>query len=95
MANIEEYLTKHGESLPRKATPPFASGCRPEVDVTTELDTNDAAYYQSLIEILCWIFELGRADISVEASMMALCMAMPRQGHLDQLYHVFKKKEET
>ena len=60
-----------------------------------------ASYYQSLIEILCWIVELGRADImmntSAMASMMAMprhsaimsMMAMPRQGHLDVLFQMF------
>ena len=89
MANIEEYLTKHGESLPRKATPPFASGCRPEVDVTTELYVKGATYDQSLIANLRWIFKLGRTNIAAELSMMASCMAMHRQGHLYQSYHVF------
>ena len=89
MANIEEYLTKHGESLPRKATPLFASGCRPEVDVTPELYVKGATYDQSLIVILCWIFKLGRINIVAEAPMMASCMAMHRQGHLYQSYHVF------
>ena len=33
--------------------------------------------------------ELGCADITVEASMMASFMVAPRQGHLNQLYHIF------
>ena len=94
MENVEEYLTKHGNSLPHKATSPFTSIYRPEVDVTPELDAKDAAYYQSLIGILSWIVELGRADISVDTSIMALCMAMPSQGHLDKLYHVFALSKE-
>jgi len=58
----------------------------------------DAAYYQSLIGILRWIIELGRAGIAVEASMMASCIAMPRRGHLEQLFHIFaflKKKHNS
>ena len=42
--------------------------------------------------------ELGRVDITTEASMMASCMAMPRQGHLEQLFHIFaflKKKHNS
>ena len=45
--------------------------------------------YQSLIGILRWMVELGRADITAGVSMMASCMAMPRQGHLEQLFHIF------
>ena len=33
--------------------------------------------------------ELGRVDIAVEVSLMSSHMAMPREGHLDQLYHIF------
>ena len=87
--NVEEYLRKKGKSLPAKASSPLSNNYRPEVDVTCELDSLDASYYQSLIGVLRWIVELGRIDITVEASMMASCMALPRQGHLDQLYHIF------
>ena len=66
MADVKEYLTKHGKSLPRKSTSPFTSGYWPEFDVTPELDANNAAYYQPLIGIIRCIFELGYADISVE-----------------------------
>ena len=89
VANVEDYLKKHGKSLPTKASAPISNGYRPEIDVTPELDVKEAAYYQSLIGILRWIVELGRADICVEASMMASCMALPRRGHLEQLYHIF------
>ena len=43
----------------------------------------------SLIGVLRWIVELGRVDITCEVSMMASMMAMPREGHLEQLYHMF------
>ena len=42
--------------------------------------------------------ELGRVDVTTEASMMASCMALPRSGHLDQVYHIFaylKKKHNS
>ena len=91
VANVEAYLRKLGKSLPRKATAPFTTGYCPEIDTTAELDPVEqaASYYQSLIGIIRWIVELGRVDITAEASMMASCMAMPRRGHLDQLFHMF------
>ena len=46
-------------------------------------------YYQSLIGILHWIVELGKVDIACEVSMMLSCLALPREGHLQQLYHIF------
>jgi hypothetical protein len=33
--------------------------------------------------------ELGRIDITCEVSMMSSFMAMPREGHLSQLFHMF------
>jgi len=64
-------------------------GYHPEIDVTPKLSSIEASYYQSLIGIIRWIVELGRINITFEASVMASCMALPRRGHLDQLYHMF------
>ena len=89
VSNIEKFLHKIGKSLPKRATAPFTTGYRPEIDVSQELDPPYASYYQSLIGILRWIVELGRVNITAEVSMMASCMALPRQGHLDQLFHIF------
>ena len=33
--------------------------------------------------------ELGRVDIDVEVSMMASHLALPREGHLKELFHIF------
>ena len=38
--------------------------------------------------ILRWMVELGRVDICLEVSMMSSHMAMPREGHLEQVLHV-------
>ena len=89
VSNVEKYLHKLGKSLPKRATAPFTIGYRPEIDVSQQLDPPSASYYQSLIGILRWVVELGRVDITAEVSMMASCMALPRQGHLDQLFHMF------
>ena len=48
-----------------------------------------AAYYMFLIGILQWMVELGRVDICLEVSMMSSHMAMPREGHLEQVFHIF------
>ena len=89
VTNVEKYLKLRDQSLPKKATSPFRGDYRPEVDITPELTLSDAAYYQSLIGVLRWIVELGRIDITCEVSEMASMMAMPREGHLDQLFHMF------
>ena len=87
--NVEAYLNKLGQKLPRKADTPIQTTYRPELDVTTELNATEASYYQSLIGILRWIVELGRVDICLEVSMMSSHLALPRQGHLQQLLHMF------
>jgi len=87
--NVEEHLSRQGRSLPLKVKSCWTSNYRPETDVSPELSSMEAAYYQSLIGVLRWITELGRIDITMETSAMASMMAMPRQGHLEQLYHMF------
>ena len=87
--NVEEWLKKRSRSLPRKAEAPFKAGYRPELDVSQELGPDEASYYQSLIGILRWIVELGRVDINLEVSMMSSHLALPREGHLECLYHMF------
>lgn len=62
---------------------------RPELDVSPVLDPQLSAYYMSLVGILRWIVELGRVDICLEVSMISSHMAMPREGHLEGLLHIF------
>lgn len=87
--NVETWLGRSNRSLPRKAEQPFKPGYRPELDVSRELNHEEASYYQSLIGILRWIVELGRVDMNLEVSMMSSHLALPREGHLECLYHMF------
>jgi hypothetical protein len=87
--NVKEHLKKDGASLPRRAATPFAAGYRPEVDTTPELDADAAWYYQSQIGILRWLVELGRIDIITEVSLLSSHLALPREGHLEAVYHIF------
>ena len=61
----------------------------PELDVSEELSSSDALYYQSLIGILRWIVELGHVDIYLEVSMMSSHLALPRKGHMEQVMQIF------
>ena len=45
--------------------------------------------YQELIGMLHWVDELGRVDILLETALMSTHLALPRRGHLEQLYHIF------
>ena len=89
VTNVKKYLESQGLKLPNKAIAPFTTNYRPEIDISPELNSTNAAYFQSLIGILRWIVELGRKDITCEVSMMASMMALPRKGHLEALYHIF------
>ena len=62
---------------------------RPELDVSEELDYEEANYYQSQIGILRWMVELGRVDIMVEVSMLSSHLALPRRGHLDAVFRIY------
>lgn len=87
--NVERYLIALNQALPKKASDPFKTDYRPEIDISTILLQSEANYFQSLIGILRWIVELGRIDITVEVSMMFSIMVMPRKCHLKQLLHIF------
>ena len=39
--------------------------------------------------MLQWIVELNRVDITMETSALASIMALPREGHLRELLHMF------
>ena len=89
--NVEEYLKKQGNKpLPTKGhMNPLNSNYLTEIDISQELQPQYTSYCQSLIGILMWIVELGRVDICVELSMMSSHVALPRQGHLNQVFCIF------
>jgi hypothetical protein len=74
---------------PSKCTAPFSTKYRPECDVTPELEPEEASCFQSIIGILRWAVELGRVDIMAEVSMLSSHLALPRNGHLAQAFHIF------
>ena len=87
--NVEEHLKKRDLALLKKASTPVAANYSPELDASDELDADDATYYQSLIGVLRWIVEMGRVDICMEVSALSSFVAMPREGHMQQVLHIF------
>ena len=79
--NVESYLAKEydGRKLKRKAGAPFIPGYKPELDLSPELNSTKAQYYQALIGVLQWMVEIGRIDMITEVSMMASHVTMPRE----------------
>ena len=89
VSNVESYLKEHNLKLPKDRDDPIKQDYRPRPDKSEELDNVDATSFQSLIGVLHWIVELGCVDINCEVSMLSSCMALPRYGHLEQLYNMF------
>jgi hypothetical protein len=91
VANAEIYLAENfgGRKLSKRASAPWPTDYAAELDDTKELDPTLASYYQSQIGILHWMVELGRVDIITEVSTLASYMALPREGHLFALFHVY------
>ena len=90
MSNAKKHLqTQDGSRLSTKINYPLSNDYRPELDSSPELDSVDVAYYQSLIGILRWMVELGRLDMCCKVSMMSSHLALSREGHLAQVYHIF------
>ena len=87
--NVERYLKSKNRSLYKRAPGPFTVDYCPEIGISAELSPQDATYFQSLIGILRWIFELGRFDIALKVSMMCSMMDLPLKGHLGNLFHMF------
>ena len=75
--------------MPSKCSNPFAADYEPELDESEILTADLASWYASLIGMLRWMVEIGRVDIITEVSLMASHMAMPREGHLDAVLHIF------
>ena len=88
--NVEEALKKSGRKLPTSNTStPMNITYSPEMDVTEELNDDDVTYFQELIGVLRWATEIGRVDILLEVSLLSQYQANPREGHLEQLLHIF------
>ena len=67
---------------------PIQTSCQPDLDIPLEFKSEYGAYYQSPNGILIWMVEIGRIVICLDVSMMLSHVALPQEGHLEQLYHV-------
>ena len=87
--NVAESVKKRNWRIPGKVKTPMNSTFVAEMDGSQELNNEELRFYQELIGILRWATELGRADILYEVSILSQYQAAPRQGHLEQLLHIF------
>ena len=84
---IQENMPEHKHSC--RASNPFPTDYYPDLDTTAEFDEEQATYYQSQIDILHWIVELGRIDIATEVSLLGSHVTLPRKGHLQTVFHIY------
>jgi hypothetical protein len=86
---VETELEKVGKALPTKVTTPTMADYHPELDQSKELGPDQATYFPGLISFLHCCIELGRINIIVEVSLLSRFLACPREGHMQQAFHVF------
>jgi hypothetical protein len=89
--NVQWYLAALTgyRKLLKRSPAPFSGGYKPELDESPEMYPVKANFYQSQIGILRWYVELGRIDIITECLMLSTYLCLPREGHLDAVFHVF------
>ena len=80
--NVEETLAKSEKRFSGRCVAPLRSGYRPETNDSAQLKSDGLQYYQEVIGVIRWIFELGGA-------LMSAHIALPRIGHLYQVIHMF------
>jgi len=84
-------LESEGMTLKGKASKPLQNGCCPLMNVSPECNAVMTQRYQVYIGILCWALELGCFDVVLEVSLMSSFNALPREGHLEALYHMLRR----
>jgi hypothetical protein len=86
---VEEGIEGKKWKLYSKAKTPMTRSFVPELDGTPKLDANETQYFQELIGMLRWATELGRVDILHEVLILSQYQASPREGHMEQIMHIF------
>jgi len=90
---VESWSAECGHFSRKDCKSQSPAGCRPEVDTSPELSDDDTKSCVSQVSVLRWAVGLGRIDIVTEVSALSSHMALPRQGHLTALSHVFASLE--
>ena len=86
---LAELADARWQFLKKKAENLFVGYCTPEMDENPALEHDLESWYKYLIEMLRWMVEIGRVDIITEVPIIVSQMAMPREGHLEAVLHVF------
>ena len=96
VAIVKGYHRKHfpTQQWLQRAKGPFPVDYAPEIDTTPTLNASQATFYQTQIGVLRWCVELSQVDIITEVSELASYLAMPREGHLEAVFHLFANLEK-
>lgn len=98
LKNVQNALQKSRKwKIPTTVRGPMATNFVPELDGSPELNETDATLYREFIGILRWSIEIGRVDILHEVALLSQYQAVPREGHMEQVLHIFgylKKKQK-
>ena len=89
VADVEMELSRVDQCLLTCVITPLLQGCKPKLDQSRELDAKHGQYYQSLIGVLQWICKLVWINIMVAVLMLSCDIVSPREGHLQQVFHLF------
>jgi hypothetical protein len=89
IANVKSNLDKSGQRLPSRCLTPMTSNYRPEINVSGELKITGIHYFQEVFGILWWAVKLGHINIATKVSLLSSHLALPCEGHLQQVYHIF------
>ena len=65
--------------LPKRGECPFVMEYDSELDVSPELETDVASYFQSIIGKLRWMTVLGMIDIIINVSLLLSHIVLPRK----------------
>ena len=87
--NVERQLPKWNLKFTNKVNTPLIQGYKPELDLSEELDSDRVTFYQELMGMLRWAIEIGQVDINYEVSILSTYQASPKEGHLEQMIHIF------
>ena len=69
---------------------PYPPSYRPEMDVSELLSDTLINRYQQPTGMLRWSIELGRLDTQTEVSCLSQHLCVPRKGHLNSVYLIFR-----
>lgn len=84
---MELLAARGGKLIPCRCVLPM--GCHPEVDDIPYVTEEEVNFVSSQTGVLQWATKLGRIDIMMETNLMSSYRAVPRQGHLAAIVHIF------